>query len=381
MGRIHAFRRFACVSTLIGLVTLSACAGAPRSDVDELTIETSRPVREAYEEFPAVAVAGRDFVFTGALSLALSAPDSARAQSALSAALAVADSVEKLVSPHTRGSEISAINAAAGREAVRMSPWTEAMIIAALEWAERTGGAFDPTVGPLVRVWGFGSDEVEVPNDDRLEAARRLVGWNKVRLDRSAHTVFLTEPGMELDLRALAKGFALDRMREAMMSAGASRGIADFDGDLIFFGPGTAPSANLWTIEVSDPYDPTRSFARLELPPGGFSTSAFYDRAIEIEGDRVGHLLDPRTGYPVRGIASVSVFASEAIVNDILSTALFVMGAEEGLRLAEELSQVEALFVVDAEPGERAEVLTTAGLQRHIEELRPPVHPAETEDW
>jgi thiamine biosynthesis lipoprotein len=343
-------------------------------------MQSGQAVAEALEELPGVVVTGRHFAFAGVLRVTVAAPDSDRASGALSAGFAVADSVDKLVNPQSRESEVSMINAAAGRESVQMSPWTEAMIIAALEWAERTGGAFDPTVGPLITAWGFGGDEIEVPSDTRLEAARRLVGWSKVQLDRSAHTVFLTEAGMELDLRALAKGFALDRMREAMVTAGATSGIADYDGDLMFFGPGTGSRDDRWTIDVLDPYDPTRSFALLELPPGGFSTSVYYDRAVEIEGERIGHLIDPRTGYPARGLASVSVFATQGVVTDVLDTAFFVMGVEEGRRLAENLHDVEVIFVLDAEPGEFSQVVTSPGLGRYVKRLRPPRRPLEAEE-
>jgi thiamine biosynthesis lipoprotein len=373
-------RRSASIpAALLGLV-LAACAGAPRAEVDEGPMQSGRALAEALEELPGVVVTGRHFAFDGVLRVTVAAPDSDRASGALSAGFAVADSVEKLLNPQSPESEVSMINAAAGRESVRMSPWTEAMIVTALEWAERTGGAFDPTVGPLITAWGFGGDEIAVPSDTRLEAARRLVGWSKVQLDRSAHTVFLTEAGMELDLRAMAKGFALDRMREAMVTAGATSGIADYDGDLMFFGPGTGSSDDRWTIDVLDPYDPTRSFALLELPPGGFSTSVYYDRAVEIEGERIGHLIDPRTGYPARGLASVSVFATQGVVNDVLDTAFFVMGVEEGRRLAENLHDVEAIFVVDAEPGESSQVVTSPGLGRYVKKLRPPRRPLEAEE-
>lgn len=365
---------------LWGLAVLAGCAGTPRAEGDQRSVETGGAVSEAYEELPGVVMTGRHFAFAGVVRVTVAAPDSDRASGALSAAFAVADSMEKLVNPQARESEVSRINAAAGREPVRISPWTEAMIVAALEWAERTDGAFDPTVGPLVTAWGFGGNEVAVPNDARLEAARRLVGWNKVRLDRATHTVLLTESGMELDLRALAKGFALDRMREAMTAAGATSGITDFDGDVMFFGPGTESSRDRWTIEVLDPYDPTSSFARLELPPGGISTSAYYDRAVEIQGERIGHLIDPSTGYPARGLASVTVYATEGVINDILDTAFFIMGVEKGRRLAEGLHDVEVIFVLDAEPGDLSEVVTSPGLGRYLKELRPPRRPRETEE-
>ena len=359
------------------------CAGATRREapgyeIEDASLDISRAVREAHEELPGFVLRGRHFTSSGVLRLTVAAPDSEGARRALSAGLVVADSIERLVNPQMRQSEVARINAAAGREPVEVSPWTEAMIAAALDWAERSGGAFDPTVGPLMTVWGFGGGEVAVPSDQRIEAARQLVGWSKVRVDRSAHTVFLSEAGMELDLRNLSKGFTLDRVRETMVATGATSGIADFNGDIMFFGPGTESSRGLWTIDVLDPYDPTRTFTRMELPPGHISTAVYYDRAVEIQGEHIGHLIDPRTGYPARGVAGVIVYAAEGVISDILDTSFFVMGVESGLRMAEELHDIEALFVVDADPGGLSEIVTTAGFRRYIKELRPPRRPDET---
>jgi thiamine biosynthesis lipoprotein len=160
-----------------------------------------------------------------------------------------------------------------------------------------------------------------------------------------------------------------------MLDAGVTSGLVDYDGDLMFFGPGPV-GADVWPIDVVDPYDPTQAFARLELTPGGFSTSYYYDRAVEIEGKRYGHLIDPRTGWPASGLAGVGVYAAEqAVLNDVLSTALFIMGLEGGLRLAEELHDIEAILVVDADPGDTSDVEMTAGLRRYLKELRPPRRP------
>jgi thiamine biosynthesis lipoprotein len=371
-----SFRR-ARLGLAIALLAAPACASAQRQP--DPILPMGRAFQEAMEELPGVVLIDRHIALEGTVRLLVAAPDSASARTAVEQAFAAADSVEHLISHHISGSEVSRINAAAGSEPIPVSPWTEAMLAAALEWAERTGGAFDPTIGPVIDAWGF-SETVTVPTNERLEAAQRLVGWSKVRLDRSAHTVLLTEAGMQLELRGLAKGFALDRMHDAMVAAGATSGLVDFDGDLLFFGPGTEGQANLWPIEVPDPYDPTIAFARFELAPGSFSTSSYYDRVIEIEGERYGHLIDPRTGWPVRGLASVSVYAASAVVNDILSTGLFIMGHEAGLRLAEELDGVEAMFVVDAEPGRQSQVITTAGLRRDLKFLEPPLYPLDSED-
>lgn len=372
---------FRLPATILALglgLSLAACAGAERAPGSSLPI--GRAVHEALEELPGVVLTGRHYSLSGVLEATVAAPDSARAAAAVARAFAVADSVDRLVSPQLPTSEIARVNAGAGREAIRVSPWTEHMIATALEWAERTGGAFDPTVGPVIELWGFAGGDAVVPTNERLEEAQRLVDWRKVRYDPAAHTVMLAEPGMLLELRALAKGFALDRMREVLMEEGATGGILDFDGDLLFFGPGTESQADLWPIEIPNPYDPTRAFARFEFPSGGLSTSSYYDRLIEIEGERYGDIVDPRTGWPVRGFASVSVYARDALVNDILSTALVVMGREEGRRFADEMKDVESLFVVDAEPGEKSLVTMSAGMRRYLVRLDPPRRPEATED-
>lgn len=368
----------ALVALGLGPVALSGCAGAERAPAERLPIRHA--VSEAREELAGVALTRRDFVLEGELRVTAAAPDSATAEAAMKVGLAAADSVERLLSRHVRGSEIAAINRAAGREPVRVGEWTLSVLSTTLEWAEATDGAFDPTVGPLLEVWGFGGGGAH-PDSASVATARALVGWDKVEIDRAAGTVFLPVEGMVLDLRAAIRGFALDRMVEAMTAAGATAGIAALDGDLVFFGPGTESSSDRWPIDLPDPYSPNHAMARLELPPGGLSTSEFYDRQVEVEGTRVGDLIDPLTGRPITGIASVSVYAPDALLSDLLSTALTVMGPGRGRRLVEARPGVDVVFVREAAPGEEAAVVVTNGLRPYLKELRPPVRPLEREDW
>ena len=118
----------------------------------------------------------------------------------------------------------------------------------------------------------------------------------------------------------------------------------------------------------------------MELPLGHISTAVYYDRVVEIEGEHISHLIDPRTGYPARGVAGVIIYAAEGVISDILDTSFFVMGVEPGLRMAEELDDVEAMFVVDAAPGGRSEIVTTGGFRRYIKELRLRRRPDETKE-
>ena len=238
------------------------------------------------------------------------------AQRALAAAFAAADSVAHLVVPNFEGSEVRAINDAAGKHPVAVSPWTERIVLATVRWAERTNGAFEPTIGPLAALWGFGVEVDRPPSPEEIRSALQHVGYSKIEIDVDAHTIYLPDSAMRLDVRGAA-GFALDRMHEAMIEAGATAGIMDFAGEMKFFGPG--PENGMWPILLKDPYDPSRSYAYLRLPPGGLSTSNFYERSVEIAGQRYGHVIDPRTGQPISGMASVTVYTNEAVAADILA--------------------------------------------------------------
>lgn len=361
----------------IALVATLACAGE-RPPGERLPVREA--VKEAREELPGTVLTRRHRVLDGELRATVAAPDSATAEAALSAGFVAADSVALLLGLHRGDSEVAKINAAAGRAPVRVTPWTEAVVAASLEWAERTGGAFDPTIGPLLDVWGFGTGRGVAPDSARVARAREKVGWRRVRHDPAAHTVFLTETGMQFDLRAAARGFALDRVVEEMESAGATSGILDLNGDQRFFGPGTETRRDLWPLAVSNPYDPGRAFARLELPPGGLSTTSPYARVVEISDQRVGHILDPRTGFPARGVASVTIYAPEALLSDILSTALVVLGRARGCEMAARWPDVEALIVFESPQGKRADTCMTPGMKQYVKDLVAPTPPKTRDD-
>lgn len=359
---------------------LAGCAAAERAPGETTSMPPQdTPRQERPLQLPGLVLTRAYSVLGSEARVTISAPDSARGEAALTAAFAVADSIDGLLSTFTPGSEVNAINRLAGQEPVPVSPWTEAVVATALEWAERSGGAFDPTVGPLVEALGFGRSADPTPSPEALEAARRLVGWEKVRLDPIAHTVFLTQPGMVLDMRSAAKGFALDRMREVMSAAGVASGVIDINGDMLFFGKGPE-SSDRWSVSLPNPYEPGRSFARFELPPGGVSTSTALDRTTVIGDERYGHVIDPRTGRPVQALASVSVFSSDGVTSDILSTALHVLGPVDGPRFVEQWPGVEAVFVTEPPPKDRSEVIVTTGLEAYRKELDPPYRPGPPED-
>jgi len=363
----------------LAIMAMGACATAGSTPgVGELLPEP-RSVFDDPDLLDGETRYGRHVALSSEVRIVVAAPSDEIAERAVAVAFAAADSVERLVSVHIEGSEIRAINEAAGVRPVSVSPWTERIVLATIRWADRTGGAFDPTVGPLAELWGFGIEVVRAPTPAELESVRARIGYSRVEIDPEAHTVFLPDTGMRLDVRGAAKGFALDRMREAMEEVGATAALMEFDGDMLFFGQG--PQNGRWPILLADPYDPSRNYAYLVLPAGALSTSSFYTRSIEIAGRRYGHVLDPRTGMPVSGVASVSVYAEQGILSDILATALFVMSCQDGPQcneaaaLVERYPELDAIIVPEPSAGDNAVVTVTSGLRPYLVRLQRPFRP------
>lgn len=342
------------------------------------------PEPESVLENPALlsdqARFGRHTALSAEVRAVADAPTAEVAERALAAAFAAADSVANLVVLNLEGSELRAINDAAGDHPVAVSPWTERIVLATVRWADRTGGAFEPTIGPLAALWGFGVQVDRAPTDEEIEEALSHVGFSKIEIDVDEHTIFLPDSAMRLDVRGAAKGFALDRMREAMLEAGATAGIVDISGEMLFFGSG--PENGRWPIQLRDPYDPSRNFAYLLLPPGSLATSSFYDRSVEIRGHRYGHVIDPRTGQPTAGMASVTVYTNEGVVADIVATGLFVVSCADGPRCTEAAEivkrypELSAIIVPEAPPGDNAQVTVTDGMRPYVVRLQRPFRPA-----
>ncbi len=275
------------------------------------------------------------------------------AESAADAAMDSIARLESLWHPGRADSDVSRINAAAGAEPVVVAPETVELVQAALQVARESRGAFDPTIGPLAAAWGFGEGG-RVPDAAELEAARALVSWRDVHVDPEAGTVFLSRPGMQLELGAVAKGFAARLVRDQLAQAGVRAALVQLGGSIALLGD--RPEGGPWRIAVQHPRDPQGYIATLSLDGGYADTAGDYQRYFEADGVRYHHILDPSTGYPARGMASVTVVAPRGELADAYATAAFVLGMEEGYRFLVERG-VEGLLVSDA-----GEVRMTPGM-------------------
>ncbi len=257
--------------------------------------------------------------------------DRALLRSAAEAAIEEIERTEQLLSHYLPDSEVCYINAHAGQEPVRVHPEVFDLMARAVRLAQATTGAFDPTVMPLVRCWGFFAGTGQVPSPQELAEALEHVGFEHLLLNAEDETIAFDTPGVEIHLGAIGKGYAVDRAVEVLREAGVEAGMVH-GGHSSVRAYGSLPGSGGWQVNLPHPLYPERSIARMILRDQAISTSACTEQYFERHGRHYGHILDPRSGLPVQNdLLSVSVLARDATTTDALSTAFFVLG-EQGIR-------------------------------------------------
>ena len=214
-----------------------------------------------------------------------------------------------------------------------------AVLTRSQHFAALTEGAFDCTVGALTNLWNF-PDAVAPPAPAQIDSALALVGYEG--LEVAAQSFRINRPGLQLDLGAAAKGYAVDQAVATMQELGVEAGVIEAGGDIRYWGE--KPDGRRWLFGVQHPRDPEQYLAVEELGLAAIATSGDYEQYFDWEGERYHHLLDPKTGYPARLCISATVWAATALDADILSTAVFVLGPDQGLALVEGLPDVEGFI-------------------------------------
>ncbi|MDB6034996.1 MAG: ApbE family lipoprotein [Verrucomicrobiales bacterium] len=227
---------------------------------------------------------------------------------------------------------IGRINAAAGMDWVEIDPESERLFKFCQELVFLTAGAFDPTALPLIKLWNWKALPPSIPEEAAIRAARELVGWNKVQ--RRSGGIFLPRAGMCLDLGGIGKEYAVDRVVSMGQERAIPNVLVDFGHDVRV--QGHAPNKKFWWIGLEDSNQPGKCWTGVAVTDKAVATSGDYVRHFEINGRRYGHIIDPRTGYPVdNGCHAVSVIAPSCTMAGVLSTSALILGAEQGLRLIE----------------------------------------------
>ncbi len=254
--------------------------------------------------------------------------------------------IENKMSAFKTHSEISIIAANAGKRPVAVSDEVYAILDEALEISRASCGAFDITVRPLTKLWDFGHGKSAIPNASALEDANSLVGYKDLVLDSKNKTAFLKKSGAKIDLGGIAKGYAADEAKRLLTENGINSALINFGGNVVTVGNSFKGSP--WKIGIQNPLSLRgQSVLTIELSDKTVVTSAVNERFFLKNGRRYHHILNPLTGQPAAsGLLSVSVIADRSMLADALSTAAFVLGAREGIKLIRSYG-AEAIFITE----------------------------------
>jgi thiamine biosynthesis lipoprotein len=249
-------------------------------------------------------------------------------------------------------SEISRINAAAGKQPVTVGPETMAVIQKSLWISGASEGVFDITFEAMHGLWKFDEDrEAKIPDKAAIDKARKLIDYHHIQVDTDKRTVFLDRAGMRMSLGGIAKGFAVDAAAAVLTTEGITDFFVQAGGDL--YVRGKKPDGSAFKVGVRDPRKPCDLnqpnadcyFALLEVQDHAFSTAGDYERSYLKDGKRYHHIIDPRTGYPATASRSVTIWAKDAFTADAVDDAVFILGPEKGLALVESLDDCGAVIV------------------------------------
>ena len=271
--------------------------------------------------------------------------DGAATQKLFLAAVDEIKRIESLMTTWRPDSEVSLVNAGAGKAPVKVGAETFAVIKEAVHTSEISEGTFDITFEVLHGLWKFDEDlDPHPPSDAQIKAKLPLLSYKHIKLDPVAQTVFLDKPGVRISLGGIAKGYAVDRAAKVLESGGLTAFFVQAGGDL--YTHGKKPDGTEWQAGIRDPRGKDGSyFAMLPVSDHAFSTAGDYERSYVLDGKRYHHIIDPRTGYPATASRSVTIWAPSAFLADAIDDAVFILGPEKGLKLVESLDDVGAVIV------------------------------------
>jgi thiamine biosynthesis lipoprotein len=244
-------------------------------------------------------------------------------------------------------SEWSQVNRFAAERPVAVPGDLFDLLSACLEYSRKSEGAFDITVGPLMRVWGFYKGTGHLPRPSEVEAARKITGWRNLGLDRAAKTVRFAKKGVEMDPGGIGKGWAVDRMVDVLRRNGIKIGLVSASGSSIY-AMGAPPGENGWHIDIKDPRDLDKAITEVVLKDESMSTSGSYEKFFKADGRVYSHIMDPRTGYPAPGMLAVSVITPLTLDSEAWTKPLFINGRAWAARHRQQLpAGLRAYFCED----------------------------------
>ncbi|MDD5748826.1 MAG: FAD:protein FMN transferase [Actinomycetota bacterium] len=256
----------------------------------------------------------------------------------------VARRIESKTSRFKKESDVSKINKLAGISPVKVSDDTFQIINRSFELSKLTDGAFDITIAPVMKIWGFYGKKYKIPETSEIKEALELVGWKKVKIDSASRTVMLTKKGMEIDLGGIAKGYALDELCRTLRKRGVRSALVNFGGSIGVVGK--RPDGKDWVIGIRNPRGQGADIlGEVRVKNCFISTSGDYERFFTKNNKRYFHIFDPSTGFNPENTISATVIGSSGTTTDAFSTALVVMGAENGIPFMDGMKNYSCLVV------------------------------------
>lgn len=248
--------------------------------------------------------------------------------------------IERLLSKYSEESSTFRINQSADLSPIEVSLEVFKIIEESVKYSNLTGGAFDITVSPLMDLWGLSQERGSIPSNEEIRQATSKVGYTNIVLNPQYKTIFFKQRDMKLDFGAVGKGYAIDMAIDVLKRNNIKKALINTGGNIFCL------ADDYSRVGVKNPLRPEDIIASVALKNNAISTSANYERFFSINGKRYGHLISPKTGYPIgNSILSVSIISPSAQIADILSTAVFILGQHKGMELIEGMNDVEGILI------------------------------------
>ncbi len=254
--------------------------------------------------------------------------------------------IEKLISEWDSTTQISKVNKFAGIKPIKVDKEVFDLIVRSIKISELTDGAFDVTWAGMNQIWKFDGSMKRLPTQEEVAAAVASVGYKNIILNKNDLTVFLKLKGMRLGFGGIGKGYSADKSAALLKSMGVAAGLISASGDITAWGK--QPDGKPWVVGITNPFNKEKVFSWFPFEGGSIGTSGNYENFVEFNGVKYTHIIDPRTGWPVHGIASVTLFGPNAELSTALTKAIFVMGKDVGIDIIKQIKGIEYV-VVDEE--------------------------------
>lgn len=353
---LKRYAQYVCMAALLIVLSCSGCSSRPEQSYTKSAIAMDTTVQ-----------------------LRAEGKEAKEAKEAVEEGLVRIQQLDKLASAQNPDSDVSKINAAAGKNYVTVDPAVYEMIAVAKEYSEKTNGAWDISVGIITNLWSIGNEDQHVPSDDEIAAALQKVHYQDILLKADDHSVMLAKEGMCLDLGGIAKGFAVDEIRKIYENHHIQNGLINM-GASSMYAIGKNSKGKPWNIGIRHPRNESSDayLGIVAIENQALGTSGDYERFFVQDGIRYHHIFDPRTGRPARsGVVSDSVVingdvAHAGMLSDMFTTIVFVLGPKEGMAFLQDMSGVEG--EITAEDGS---IYMTEGFRERFSDMNSDFHLAQ----